>query len=190
MRASSDFVTISQLTSDGSRPVESQIIGALFPPLPAYLNGLVQDRHPEAKEQVASVVSALLGWAAKPERVLLVGPIGSGKIAMMHGAAKFAEAYCIRIQVTADMFASDLDRMFAQADQHERVLIIIDHSGSYHSQCRYSHIDSRVAQHLDRLSGRRNTVVVISTNDAANLNKDLQDRFGDFKIDMTPASAI
>ena len=190
MTASHKFVTISQLTSDGSRPLDSQISAALFPPRPAYLSALVEDWSPEVKRQMSGVVTSLMGWNPEPKRVLLLGPIGSGKVHLMHSAGRMAEAFCFRIQITADMLAYELERMFVQVEQHERVLIILEHWGYSHHPSACSHFSEQLAQHLDRLAGRANTVVVVATHDAATLPEELRSRFGDFKIDVTPVAQV
>ncbi|MBS2009002.1 MAG: hypothetical protein JST01_18265 [Cyanobacteria bacterium SZAS TMP-1] len=185
MTTSHKFVSISQLTNDGSRPMQSAIIAALFPLQPACLRGLVEDWSPVVKEQTAAVVTALMGWNPEPHRVLLVGPVGSGKIFLMHSAGRMAEAFCLRIQLTVDMPASELGRMFAQAEQHERVLIVLEHWGRGQSTPPCAHLDERLARHLDRLVGRKNTVIVVSTHDVGSLSDELRSRFGDFTIEIS-----
>jgi len=185
MQVSTQAVTISQLTAGGSRPSQSQIIAALFPPMPEYYRGLIDDWPVEFKQQVAGLVSPIMGWNPEPKRVLLVRPVGSGTTAMLQSVCKLTEARCLRIQLTADMFASDLDRLFAQVEDDERLLAIIDDCGSGHRLHGRSLSGSRLGQYLDHLYDRDNTVVVVATTDIANLREDLADRFGDVKIDLT-----
>jgi kynureninase len=185
MQVSTKSVTISQLTGDGSRPSQSQIIAALFPPMPAYYSRLFEDWTSEFKQQVAGLVAPLMGWNPEPKRVLLVRRVGSGTTALLHSVCKLTEARCLRILLTADMFASDLDRLFAQVEQEERLLVIIEDCDDRPAQHGRSLSANRLGQHLDRLCGRNNTVVVVATTDVANLRKELADRFGDVKIDMT-----
>jgi len=191
MQVFSKAVTISQLTGDGSRPSQSQIIAALFPPMPEYYRGLIHDWPVEVKQQIAGLVAPLMGWNPEPKRVLLVGPVGSGMIATMHGVSKLAEARCLRIQITPDMLACELVRMFNQVkeeeeEEEERLLVIIEDCGFKRPQNNGSPANSLLGRYLDRLKGRNNLVVVVATHDVDTLSEDLAGRFGEVTIDLTP----
>jgi len=186
MQALTNTGTISQLSGDGSRPSQSQIIAALFPPMPEYYQGLIHDWPVEVKQQIAGLVAPLMGWNLEPKRVLLVGPVGSGMIASMHGVSKLAEARCLRIQITPDMLACELVRMFAQVEEDERLLVIIEDCGFKRPQNNSSPADGLLGLFLDRLKGRNNLVVVVATHDVDSLSEVLASRFGEVTIDLTP----